>query len=100
MKVIKSQIDAASKQFGENREYMSQLVDDLKSNLKTTALGGSEKSRKKHTDRGKLLVRDRINLLLDPGSPFLEIAPMAATGMYQNAAPAAGVVAGIGLVHG
>ncbi|MCX7554072.1 methylcrotonoyl-CoA carboxylase [Marinicella sp. S1101] len=100
MKIIKTQIDSTSTQFDENRAFMQQLVADLRSKLKQTALGGSERSRKKHTDRGKLLVRDRINLLLDAGSPFLEIAPMAATGMYQDAAPAAGMVAGIGKVHG
>lgn len=100
MKIIKTQIETASSQFEENRKYMTSLVDDLKAKLAATAQGGSERSRKKHTDREKLLVRDRINLLLDPGSPFLEIAPMAAEGMYQNAAPAAGMVAGIGLVHG
>ncbi len=100
MKIIKTQIDSASAQFDDNRAYMSQLVDDLRQVLQHAALGGSERSRKKHTDRGKLLVRDRINLLLDPGSPFLELAPMAASGMYEGAAPAAGMVAGIGLVHG
>jgi len=100
MKIIKTQIDSSSAQFDENRTYMSQLVDDLREKLNITALGGSERSRKKHTDRGKLLVRDRINLLLDAGSPFLEVAPMAAFDMYKGAAPAAGVVAGIGVVHG
>jgi 3-methylcrotonyl-CoA carboxylase beta subunit len=99
MKIIKTRIETSSSQFHENSLFMSGLVDDLKSKLNATALGGSERSRKKHTDRDKLLVRDRINLLLDPGSPFLEVAPMAAEGMYQNAAPAAGMVAGIGLVH-
>ena len=99
MKIIKTDIDSTSNQFEENRTFMEQLVDDLRKKLESTALGGSEKSREKHTKRGKLLVRDRINLLLDPGSPFLEIAPMAAEGMYQGAAPAAGVVAGIGMVH-
>ena len=100
MKIIKTQIDSSSAQFDENRTFMSHLVDDLRDKLKITALGGSERSRKKHTDRGKLLVRDRINLLLDAGSPFLEVAPMAAFDMYKGAAPAAGVVAGIGVVHG
>ncbi len=100
MKIIKTAIDSASAQYSENHEFMRRLVDDLKGELKRTALGGSEKSRQKHTDRGKLLVRDRIQLLLDPGSAFLEVAPMAAHGMYKGAAPAAGVVAGIGTVHG
>ncbi|WP_154223654.1 carboxyl transferase domain-containing protein [Marinicella rhabdoformis] len=100
MKIIKTAIDSASSQFSENHEFMRRLVDELKGELKKTALGGSEKSRQRHTGRGKLLVRDRIQLLLDPGSAFLEIAPMAAHGMYKDAAPAAGVVAGIGTVHG
>jgi len=100
MKIIKTQIDSTTDQYESNRSFMIQLVDDLRTQLNAAAQGGSEASRKKHTDRGKLLVRERINLLLDPGSPFLEVAPMAAKGMYQNAAPAAGMVAGIGLVHG
>ncbi len=100
MKIIKTQINSASEQFDENSVFMRQLVDDLRGKLQVTALGGSERSRTKHTKRGKLLVRDRINLLLDPGSPFLEVAPMAAFGMYKDAAPAAGVVTGIGMVHG
>lgn len=100
MKIIKTQIETSSDQFDDNRKFMSDLVDDLRSKLNSTALGGSERSRNKHTNRGKLLVRDRINLLLDSGSPFLEIAPLAANGMYKDAAPAAGMVAGIGMVHG
>jgi 3-methylcrotonyl-CoA carboxylase beta subunit len=100
MKIIKTQIDASTAQFDENRRYMMSLVDDLKQQLNTTALGGSERSRDKHTSRGKLLVRERIRLLLDPGSPFLELAPLAAHAMYQGAAPAAGMVCGIGVVHG
>lgn len=100
MKIIKTAIDAASSDYAQNHAYMRGLVDDLKQQLNKTALGGSEKSRDRHQSRGKLLVRDRIELLLDAGSPFLEVAPMAAHDMYQGAAPAAGVVAGIGTVHG
>jgi 3-methylcrotonyl-CoA carboxylase beta subunit len=85
---------------------MRDLTDELRTRLARVREGGSEASRTKHTDRGKLLVRDRIDRLLDPGSPFLEIAPLAAYGMYGRdaddayAVPAAGVVAGIGLVEG
>src|SRR6478752_5495961 len=61
---------------------MRDLVDDLRSRLARVRQGGSESARKKHTDRGKLLVRDRVDRLLDPGSPFLELSPLAATGMY------------------
>lgn len=100
MKTIKTTIDSSSPQYADNHRYMRSLVDELKAQLQQTALGGSERSRQKHTSRDKLLVRDRIKLLLDVGSPFLEIAPMAAHGMYNDAAPAAGVVAGIGTVHG
>ncbi|HEU4337032.1 MAG TPA: carboxyl transferase domain-containing protein, partial [Nocardioides sp.] len=85
---------------------MRELVDDLRSRLARVRQGGSESARKKHTDRGKLLVRDRVDRLLDPGSPFLEIAPLAAYGMYGKdaddayAVPSASIVTGIGLVHG
>jgi 3-methylcrotonyl-CoA carboxylase beta subunit len=81
------------------------LVDDLRERLALVRQGGSESARAKHTGRGKLLVRDRVDRLLDPGSPFLELSPLAANGMYgapgqDNAVPAAGVVTGIGRVEG
>ncbi|MCX7521286.1 methylcrotonoyl-CoA carboxylase [Microbacterium sp. STN6] len=76
------------------------LVDELHRRLAQVALGGPERSRQRHLERGKLLPRERIDRLLDNGSPFLEIAPLAAWGMYDDASPAAGVIAGIGLVHG
>src|SRR5687768_16699161 len=85
---------------------MRELVDDLRARLARVRQGGSESARRKHTDRGKLLVRDRVDRLLDPGSPFLELAPLAAYGMYgsgpgdDHAVPSAGVVAGIGRVSG
>lgn len=81
---------------------MRDLVDDLRQRLALVRLGGSESARAKHTGRGKLLVRDRVDRLLDPGSPFLELSPLAATGMYggDNAVPAAGIVTGIGRVEG
>jgi 3-methylcrotonyl-CoA carboxylase beta subunit len=82
---------------------MRELVDDLRARLARVRQGGSEAARKKHTDRGKLLPRERVDRLLDAGSPFLEIAPLAAYGMYgsgddEYAVPSAGVVAGIGRV--
>jgi 3-methylcrotonyl-CoA carboxylase beta subunit len=76
-----------------------QLVDELDERRAEIAQGGPLKSRERHTSRGKMLARDRIDGLLDAGSPFLEIAPLAAHGMYDGEAPSAGVVAGIGLVH-
>jgi 3-methylcrotonyl-CoA carboxylase beta subunit len=85
---------------------MRALVDELRARLAQARQGGSEKARKKHTDRGKLLVRDRVDRLLDPGSPFLELSALAATGMYgggdgrPDPVPAGGVVTGIGRVSG
>ena len=84
---------------------MRDLVAELRERLALVRQGGSESARLKHTDRGKLLVRDRVDRLLDPGSPFLELSPLAATGMYgaagqDNAVPAAGIVTGIGRVQG
>ncbi|MFD1947134.1 carboxyl transferase domain-containing protein [Nocardioides aestuarii] len=85
---------------------MRELVDELRERLATVRQGGSESARRKHTDRGKLLVRERVDRLLDPGSPFLELSPLAAYGMYGrddsdvNAVPSAGVVTGIGRVAG
>jgi 3-methylcrotonyl-CoA carboxylase beta subunit len=82
------------------------LVDELREHLAVVRRGGSEAARKKHTDRGKLLVRDRIDRLLDPGSPFLELSPLAAFGMYGRtpddlyAVPSASIVTGIGRIHG
>ena len=83
-----------------NRERHEALVADLRQLLEKTAEGGSEKARQRHIDRGKLLPRQRINELLDPGSPFLEVAPIAAHEMYGGKVPAAGVIAGIGMVQG
>ncbi|MBY6061310.1 carboxyl transferase domain-containing protein [Microbacterium esteraromaticum] len=78
----------------------STLAEELRQRLAETALGGPERSRERHVARGKMLPRERIARLLDPGSPFIEVAPLAAHGLYDDQAPAAGVVAGIGLVHG
>ena len=79
---------------------MRVLVQDLRSRLETARLGGSEAARRKHLDRGKLLARDRVDQLLDPGSPFLELSPLAATGMYDDAVPSSGLVTGVGRVSG
>ncbi|WP_341954360.1 carboxyl transferase domain-containing protein [Salinibacterium sp. TMP30] len=85
--------------FVANDGSMRSLVEQLRERLATTALGGSEKSRERHVSRGKLLPRDRVDELLDEGSPFIEIAPLAANGIYNDDAPGAGVIAGIGLIH-
>ncbi len=76
------------------------LVEELRDRLEVARRGGSETARARHTARGKLLVRDRVDRLLDPGSPFLELSPLAATGMYDDAVPSAGIVTGIGRVSG
>src|SRR6478736_3257119 len=76
------------------------LVDELREPRALAALGGPEKARTRHTERGKLLARDRVDLLLDAGSPFLEVAPLAGFDLYGGDCPSGGVVAGIGLIHG
>ncbi|MFC3148770.1 carboxyl transferase domain-containing protein [Piscinibacterium candidicorallinum] len=105
MPVFDSKINPRSADFASNAAAMRSLVDDLKARLAQIQKGGSDDARAKHTARGKLLPRDRVQMLLDPGTPFLEIAPMAALGMYQDAngqdeAPCAGMIAGIGRVSG
>jgi 3-methylcrotonyl-CoA carboxylase beta subunit len=82
------------------RAQYQELVADLRERLRVRALGGPEGSRARHVARGKLLPRDRVERLLDPGSPFLEIAPLAAEGMYGNETPGAGIITGIGRVSG
>ncbi|WP_028917767.1 MULTISPECIES: carboxyl transferase domain-containing protein [Pseudoxanthomonas] len=100
MPAIRSQIDTRSPEFAAHSAHHRQLAAELKRRLQRAAEGGGEKARQRHTERGKLLARDRIDALLDPGSPFLEIAPLAAEDMYDGAAPAAGIVCGIGTVCG
>jgi 3-methylcrotonyl-CoA carboxylase beta subunit len=100
MSVIASQIDPRSPEFQASSMQLRGLVDDLRRELARSAEGGGEKARDKHTARGKLLPRERIRALLDPGSPFLELSPLAAHGMYDDAAPAAGIITGIGRVNG
>ncbi|GAA4284648.1 carboxyl transferase domain-containing protein [Brevibacterium daeguense] len=78
----------------------AELIAELRERVERTAVGGSEQSRRRHVERGKLLPRDRLELLLDPGSPFLELSPLAANGMYDDASPAAGIITGIGRVAG
>ncbi|MBB1042651.1 MULTISPECIES: carboxyl transferase domain-containing protein [Dietzia] len=83
-----------------NRQAHEELLSDLRDRLERAALGGGEKARARHLERGKLLARQRVDVLLDPGSPFLELSPLAAEEMYRGKAPGAGVVAGIGRVSG
>ncbi|HUG21744.1 carboxyl transferase domain-containing protein, partial [Piscinibacter sp.] len=98
MPALSSNLDPRSTDFLDNTAYHRALVDELDARLARAADGGGERARTRHTERGKLLARDRITALLDPGSPFLEIAPLAAEGMYDDAAPGAGMVCGIGRV--
>ncbi|WP_434589788.1 carboxyl transferase domain-containing protein [Streptomyces sp. A5-4] len=98
--VLSSTADPATEAWQANEAAHRKLVDELRGRLSAAWLGGGEKARARHTARGKLLPRDRVDTLLDPGSPFLELAPLAAEGMYGGAAPAAGVIAGIGRVSG
>lgn len=99
MAVLDSKVDLASKAALRNRAYCESLLQDLRQKLMLIVKGGPESARKKHLARNKMLVRDRIDKLLDPGSPFLELSPMAAFGMYHDEAPAAGIITGIGLAH-
>ena len=98
MAVLSSSFDRASAQARANRDSMSALVADLHKRLDAVRQGGPEKAREKHAKAGKLLPRERIERLLDPGSPFLEIAPLAALDLYDNDAPSAGIVTGIGRI--
>jgi len=101
MPQIKSKVNTRSTEFVENAEHMQAQLDDLYQLVEKIKLGGGPARQKKHQDRGKLLARDRIDVLIDPGSPFLEIGQLAAHNVYDNEdVPAAGVVAGIGRVSG
>ena len=100
MPIIESQIDIRSTAFAENAAAMQEKVKSLQTLLQQTALGGSEAARQKHIARGKLLPRERVEKLLDPGTPFLELSGLAAHGMYNGDAPAAGIITGIGRVSG
>jgi 3-methylcrotonyl-CoA carboxylase beta subunit len=100
MAALKSRIDTRSDEFTSNAASLQKQVDDLRAKAAEVALGGDAKSRERHAARGKLLPRDRVDGLLDPGTPFLEIGQLAAYGMYDGEAPAAGMIAGIGRVQG
>ena len=97
---LKSKVLTNSDDFKRNRDAHLEALSVVSDAANAARLGGGEKSRARHESRGKMLPRRRVANLLDPGSPFLEIGATAAHGMYDGAAPAAGVVAGIGKVHG
>ncbi len=105
MPILDTKLNARSKDFQANATAMRALVDDLNAQTARAALGGGEVARARHTGRGKLLPRDRVQMLLDPGTPFLELSPLAALGLYPDrdgtdSAPSAGVICGIGRIEG
>lgn len=100
MSVLGSALDTGSPSFRDNAAHNRQLAETLRAKVAAAALGGPETHRARHVARGKLLPRERIDRLLDPASPFLEIGALAADGLYDNAAPGAGAIAGIGRVSG
>jgi acetyl-CoA carboxylase carboxyltransferase component len=95
-----SAIDTTSPEFKEKKEKFLKIFQEYKGILRQVQQGGSEAALKKHISRGKLLARKRINLLVDPDTPFLELSSLAAYGQYDNQFPAAGIVTGIGVIHG
>ncbi|MDQ6782167.1 MAG: methylcrotonoyl-CoA carboxylase [Actinomycetota bacterium] len=98
--VLGSRADPASEAFVANSDANRALAADLAGELARVTVGGPESSRARHTDRGKLLPRDRVGALIDPGSPFLELSPLAAHGLYDDEAPGAGIITGVGRVTG
>ena len=100
MSTIKTNHNPSSDESQANLEYNKKLVKDLKNKILEVNRGGKESAVKKHQDRGKLLVRERIDLLIDQDTPFLELSALAAIDMYKNEVPSAGIVTGIGVVHG
>ncbi len=100
MQILKSQIRVQSEEFKTNAEKNHHLVKELEKQILRAQEGGGSEAKLRHEKRGKLFVRDRVQKLIDPGTTFLELSPLAAYGMYDDAAPAAGIVTGIGVVHG
>jgi 3-methylcrotonyl-CoA carboxylase beta subunit len=100
MAVLTSRINNRDEAFTRNRDNMQAQVDDLRQKVDTIRLGGGTKAQERHTSRGKLLPRDRLNTLLDPGSPFLELSQLAAYKVYEDDVPGAGIITGIGRVSG
>ena len=100
MGIIETRIDRNSPTFQENARYFQELLEQLKQRVEQVQQGGGERAIARHRQRNKLLARERIQLLCDPDTPFLELSPLAAWDMYENEAPAAGIVTGIGVVEG
>src|SRR5438046_2390965 len=100
MSVLRSQIQVQSPEFRARAEHHRRLAGELEERMEKARQGSDPELRAKHESRGKLLVRDRVAKLLDPGSTFLELSPLAAWDLYEGAAPGAGIVTGVGIVHG
>ena len=100
MAILNSKVNPVAPEFQANAEHMRAAVADLREKVAVVAKGGSQRAREKHASRGKLLPRERLQLLIDPGSPFLEIGAMGAYGMYDDEAPCGGVITGVGRVEG
>ncbi|TVR34185.1 MAG: methylcrotonoyl-CoA carboxylase, partial [Nitriliruptor sp.] len=100
METLRSTIDPASERFRANEAHHRALAEELRERLATAARGGSDRSRERHVARGKLLPRDRVEALIDPGTALLELSPLAAFGMYDGDAPGAGIITAIGKVSG
>ena len=98
MERIRSQLNVSDEAFRANRTAMVELVDDLRERTNIARAGGAGAERQ--AKLGKLPVRERIELLLDPGTPFLELGGLAANGMYEDKAPAAGIITGVGMIEG
>src|SRR3954467_3685368 len=100
MPILETKVDRKSAEFTANAEALCALAAELRDRQARMALGGGDAARAKHLARGKLLPRDRVEMLLDPGSPFLELSPLAAYGMYGDESPGAGIITGVGRVSG
>ena len=100
MSVLESRVDTASPEFAENKARMDSLVAELRGRLAAARTGGGEAAVRRHREQGKLPVRERVERLLDPGTPFLEVGALAGFGMHEGQAPAAGLVCGVGRVRG
>ena len=100
MRRIESKLRTGDAEFQENRRHHEALAAELRTRLKEAQAGGPEGQRRRHTERGKLLARERIEALIDPETPFLELSPLAACGLYGGEAPSAGIATGICVIHG
>src|SRR5919199_853241 len=100
MAVLSSQVDRAADDFARRHERMAELVAELRERTAQVAQGGGARATERHRSRGKLTARERVDRLVDPNSAFLELSALAAWELYDGAAPAAGIVTGIGVVEG